>query len=166
MLDERGEAERGEARGTGPPPVRKKKRALLEKRAIALRALPPSLSTSFFPIISPASFQDGIVLGADTRSTAGSTVADKNCEKIHFIAPNIYCCGAGTAADTENVTGMVSSALALHRSASHRPVSRVITALTMLKAHLFKYQGHVSAALVLGGVDLNGAHLFTVRLNG
>lgn len=45
------------------------------------------------------------MLGADTRSTAGSTVADKNCEKIHFIAPNIYCCGAGTAADTENVTG-------------------------------------------------------------
>ena len=32
-------------------------------------------------------------------------VADKNCEKIHYIAPNIYCCGAGTAADTENVTG-------------------------------------------------------------
>lgn len=48
------------------------------------------------------------MLGADTRSTAGTTVADKNCEKIHFIAPNIYCCGAGTAADTENVTGMVS----------------------------------------------------------
>lgn len=49
--------------------------------------------------------QDGVVLGADTRSTAGTTVADKNCEKIHYIAPNIYCCGAGTAADTENVTG-------------------------------------------------------------
>ena len=46
-----------------------------------------------------------MVLGADTRSTSGSTVADKNCEKIHFIAPNIYCCGAGTAADTENTTG-------------------------------------------------------------
>ena len=46
------------------------------------------------------------MLGADTRSTSGSTVADKNCEKIHFIAPNIYCCGAGTAADTENVTGV------------------------------------------------------------
>jgi 20S proteasome alpha/beta subunit len=30
---------------------------------------------------------------------------DKNCEKIHYIAPNIYCCGAGTAADTENTTG-------------------------------------------------------------
>ena len=49
--------------------------------------------------------QDGVILGADTRSTSGNTVADKNCEKIHYIAPNIYCCGAGTAADTENVTG-------------------------------------------------------------
>lgn len=33
---------------------------------------------------------------------------DKNCEKIHYIAPNIYCCGAGTAADTENTTGKLS----------------------------------------------------------
>jgi 20S proteasome subunit beta 2 len=49
-----------------------------------------------------------VVLAADTRSTSGSTVADKNCEKIHYIAPNIYCCGAGTAADTENVTGAPS----------------------------------------------------------
>ena len=50
-------------------------------------------------------FAGGVVLGADTRSTNGETVADKNCEKIHYIAPNIYCCGAGTAADTEAVTG-------------------------------------------------------------
>lgn len=59
------------------------------------------------------SVQDGVVLGADTRSTAGTIVADKNCEKIHYIAPNIYCCGAGTAADTENVTG--AEALHLHK---------------------------------------------------
>lgn len=50
--------------------------------------------------------QDGVILGADTRATEGPIVADKNCEKIHYIAPNIYCCGAGTAADTEAVTGV------------------------------------------------------------
>eukprot|EP00892_Ulva_mutabilis_P007696 jgi/Ulvmu1/5299/UM022_0093.1 len=110
-------------------------------------------------------FKDGIVLGADTRSTAGSTVADKNCEKIHFIADNIYCCGAGTAADTENVTAMVSSHLKLHQYATGRK-SRVVTALTLLKQHLFRYQGNVSAALVLGGVDINGPHLFTVYPHG
>lgn len=112
-----------------------------------------------------AELQDGVVLGADTRSTAGTTVADKNCEKIHYIAPNIYCCGAGTAADTENVTGMISSQLELHRYSSGRE-SRVITAMTLLKSHLFKYQGHVSAALVLGGVDFKGPHLFTIYPHG
>lgn len=110
-------------------------------------------------------FKDGVVLGADTRATSGSTVADKNCEKIHYMAPNIYCCGAGTAADTMAVTDMVSAQLALHRHGTGRK-SRVVTAMSLLKSHLFKYQGHVSAALVLGGVDLNGPHLFTIYPHG
>jgi len=110
-------------------------------------------------------YKDGVVLGADTRSTAGTTVADKNCEKIHYIAPNIYCCGAGTAADTENVTGMISSQLELHRYATGRQ-SRVNSAMTLLKSHLFRYQGYISAALVLGGVDCKGPQLFTIYPHG
>ncbi|MFS8000706.1 putative proteasome endopeptidase complex [Helianthus anomalus] len=43
------------------------------------------------------------------------------------MAPNIYCCGAGTDADTVVVTG------------------------------------HVSAALILGGVDVTGPHLHTTH---
>jgi 20S proteasome subunit beta 2 len=33
-------------------------------------------------------------------------VGDKNCEKVHYLAPNVYVCGAGTAADCDHVTGM------------------------------------------------------------
>jgi len=50
-------------------------------------------------------YNNGVVLGADTRATEGPIVCDKNCEKIHFISKNIWCCGAGTSADTENTTG-------------------------------------------------------------
>jgi len=110
-------------------------------------------------------FKDGVVLGADTRATNGPQVADKNCEKIHFISKNIWCCGAGTSADTENTTGMVASKVELHRLATGKQ-PRVITALTMLRQHLFRYQGHVSAALVLGGVDATGPHLHTVYPHG
>lgn len=105
------------------------------------------------------------MLGADTRATAGTIVADKNCSKIHYLAPNMYCCGAGTAADTEFTTSMVSSKLALHRLNSGRE-ARVVTAMTMLKQYLFRYQGHIGAALILGGIDADGAHLFTVYPHG
>merc|ERR1711988_1208287 len=110
-------------------------------------------------------YKDGVVLGADTRATGDTTVVDKNCEKIHKIADNIYCCGAGTAADTQQVTDMIASQLQLHRMGTGRD-SRVSTSLAMLKQMLFRYQGHVSAALVLGGVDFNGPHIYTVYPHG
>ena len=110
-------------------------------------------------------YDGGVVLGADTRATEGDTVADKNCEKIHYIADNIWCCGAGTSADTENTTMLISSQLELHRLATGKQ-PRVVTACTMLKRMLFRYQGHVSAALVLGGVDCNGPSLYTVYPHG
>lgn len=58
-------------------------------------------------------YKGGVVLGADTRATGGTEVVDKNCEKIHYLAPNIYCCGAGTAADTEKTTEMISGQVGL-----------------------------------------------------
>ena len=103
-------------------------------------------------------FKDGVILGADTRATAGSIVADPDCLKIHYLAPNIYCCGAGTAADTEFVTQMVASELELHRLNTHRE-SRVSHVEQRLTSHLFKYMGNIGAALIVGGIDINGPSL-------
>ncbi|KAI0067529.1 20S proteasome subunit, partial [Artomyces pyxidatus] len=36
----------------------------------------------------------------------------------------------------------------------------------MLKQRLFQHQGQIGAALVLGGVDATGAHLFTIHPHG
>lgn len=129
----------------------------------SLNQLPKAHKTG--TTICGVTFAGGVVLGADTRATEGTIVCDKNCEKIHYIAPNIYCCGAGTSADTENTTAMISSKLSLLRLATGA-ASRVVTAMTMLKRYLFRYQGYVSAALVLGGVDVTGAHLYTIYPHG
>ena len=59
-------------------------------------------------------FKDGIALAADTRATMGPIVGDKNCFKIHYLAPNIYTCGAGTAADCDHVNEMMKRELELH----------------------------------------------------
>eukprot|EP01006_Ploeotia_vitrea_P054472 TRINITY_DN67889_c7_g1_i1.p1 TRINITY_DN67889_c7_g1~~TRINITY_DN67889_c7_g1_i1.p1 ORF type:complete len:235 (-),score=39.33 TRINITY_DN67889_c7_g1_i1:164-868(-) len=110
-------------------------------------------------------FKDGVVLAADTRATGGTTVVEKNADKIHYIAPNIYCCGAGTAADTRAVTGMIESDLANQRLNLGKQ-SRVNAAVTKAKRHLFRYQGHVSAALIVGGVDVMGPKVMTISPHG
>lgn len=110
-------------------------------------------------------YKDGVVLGADTRATSGDLIADKNCNKIHYLQPNMYCCGAGTAADLELTTQLMASQLELHRLNTGRQVL-VRTANRMLKQMLFRYQGHVGAALVLGGVDKHGPALYSIHPHG
>jgi len=110
-------------------------------------------------------FANGVVLGADTRATAGNVVADKNCSKIHRLAPRMYCCGAGTAADTEMTTRKIESQLELLRLNMGREVP-VCVANRLLQQMLFRYQGYVSAALVLGGVDKFGPHIYCIYPHG
>jgi len=110
-------------------------------------------------------FEGGVVLGADTRATAGNIVADKKSEKIHRIAKRIYCCGAGTAADTEFTTKQIESQMELLRLNVGNEIP-VIAALRLLKQKLFRYQGHIGAALILGGVDRNGPHLYQIYPHG
>ncbi|KAL1628479.1 proteasome core particle subunit beta 2 [Neofusicoccum ribis] len=133
--------------------------------ALHAQGVPLPKATSTGTTIVGCLFDGGVVIAADTRATSGPIVADKNCEKLHYIAPQIWCAGAGTAADTEFTTALMSSNLELHALSTGRK-PRVVTCMTMLKQHLFRYQGHIGAYLVVAGVDPTGAHLFTVHAHG
>lgn len=43
-------------------------------------------------------------MGADSRATSGNIIADKHCMKVHKVTDSIYACGAGTAADLDQVS--------------------------------------------------------------
>lgn len=110
-------------------------------------------------------FKNGVVLGADTRAGMGTSVADKNCMKLHPLAPNIYAGGAGTAADCDMVGTMVESALALHRFNTGRE-NRVRHAEAILKRHLHRYQGYLGVYYMLGGIDVTGPRIISVHAAG
>jgi len=110
-------------------------------------------------------FDGGVALAADTRSTSGMMVADKNCQKLHKMANTVWCAGAGTAADLDLTTRFIESDLELLRlSTGTEP--RVCTAAQRLTSKLFRYQGHIGCALVLGGVDFTGPHLYQIYPHG
>ncbi|XP_067002482.1 proteasome subunit beta type-7 [Anabrus simplex] len=132
---------------------------------LAKKGFPAPKATKTGTTIVGIVFKDGVILGADTRATEDTIVSDKNCSKIHYLAQNMYCCGAGTAADTEMTTQMIASQLELHRLNTGRIVP-VATANRMLKQMLFRYQGFIGAALVLGGVDTRGPHLYSIYPHG
>ena len=139
--------------------------SLLERNALlSAEGLKPNFRKTG-TTIAGIMFDGGVIIGADTRATGGSTVLDKMCAKLHYIAPNIYCAGAGTAADTQHVNRQISQELALLRLNTGRQ-SRIVTAVTRLSDHLFKYQGHVGAYLILGGVDITGPQLFGISADG
>ncbi|KAK1381554.1 hypothetical protein POM88_028298 [Heracleum sosnowskyi] len=105
----------------------------------------PELSLS---LAIAALCQDGVILGANTRATEGPIVTDKNCEKIHYTAPNIYSCGAGTAAYTEAVTDNIIS---------HSHTSKISS--FQLRRSRFSYFGPC-------GVDVIGPHLHMIYPHG
>lgn len=49
---------------------------------------------------------------------------------------------------------------------SHNSENRVVQAVTRAKQHLYKYQGHVGAYLVMAGFDSTGPSLYTIWAHG
>lgn len=124
----------------------------------------PRLTSTGTTIVA-VSYEGGLVMGADSRATAGNIIADKHCEKVHKITESIYACGAGTAADLDQVTKQLSANLRLMELNTGKK-ARVITALRQAKQHLFDYGGYIGAYLLIGGVDPTGPHLYECSANG
>ncbi|CAG9533864.1 unnamed protein product [Cercopithifilaria johnstoni] len=136
-------------------------------RNMALEAVgvkPPTMKSTGTTIVA-TTYKDGLVMGADSRATAGNIIADKHCQKVHKITDSIYVCGAGTAADLHQVSKMLSAQLRLLELNTGKK-ARVVTALRRAKQHLFSYMGHVGAYLLIGGVDPTGPHLYQCSANG
>lgn len=110
-------------------------------------------------------YKDGVILGSDTRATDDMVVAVKDCVKIHCIAPKIYCCGAGVAADAHVTAQIMASNAELHTLNTGRP-PLVAMVTRQLKQLLFRHHGHIGSSFIVGGVDGTGIHLFSIFPHG
>lgn len=59
-------------------------------------------------------FKDGVILGADSRTTTGAYIANRVTDKLTQVHDTIWCCRSGSAADTQAVADIVSYHLGMY----------------------------------------------------
>ncbi|KAH9938536.1 nucleophile aminohydrolase [Fomitopsis serialis] len=64
--------------------------------------------------IMAVQFKDGVVVGADSRTTTGSYIANRVTDKLTHVHDRIYCCRSGSAADTQAIADYVHYYLQLY----------------------------------------------------
>lgn len=123
---------------------------------------------SFFlqTTIMAVTYAGGVVLGADSRTSTGSYVANRTTDKLTALAENVYVCRSGSAADTQNVSRYISQALEEHSIDLGRP-PRVRTAASLARAIVYPNKDRLQAGLIVAGWDeAEGGCVFSLPLGG
>lgn len=59
-------------------------------------------------------FKDGVILGADSRTTTGAYIANRVTDKLTQVHDTIWVCRSGSAADTQAVADIVQYHLGMY----------------------------------------------------
>merc|ERR1719487_2809490 len=76
----------------------------------------PEDAVSTGTTIMAVEFDGGVVLGADSRTSTGTYVANRASRKISKVHDKIFVCRCGSAADTQALTGFVINYLNQHKT--------------------------------------------------
>ncbi|KAL0220386.1 hypothetical protein RCL1_000240 [Eukaryota sp. TZLM3-RCL] len=110
-------------------------------------------------------YNGGVVLGADSRTSMGSYVANRVSDKITQVSDHILICRSGSAADTQAIADYVQYFLDHYSSETGRqPLVKI--ASHMARNIIYEYKDHLQAALIVGGVDENGPSVYSIPLGG
>ncbi|XP_033249817.1 proteasome subunit beta type-6-like [Drosophila miranda] len=129
------------------------------------------LINSFTPVecgttIMAAEFDGGVVLGADSRTTAAGHVANRIADKVTRITDNVYCCRCGSAADTQELAEVVSN-LMWHREMHTGEQTLVRDVATEFRDKCYDGRKYLCAGIIVGGWDdLHGAQVYNISLGG
>uniref|UniRef100_A0A8C4R173 Proteasome subunit beta n=1 Tax=Eptatretus burgeri TaxID=7764 RepID=A0A8C4R173_EPTBU len=116
--------------------------------------------------IMAVEFDGGVVVGADSRTTTGSYVANRVTDKLTPIHDRIFCCRSGSAADTQAIADVVSYQLAFH-SIEMEQAPLVHTAATIFREYCYNYREDLLAGIIVAGWDKRkGGQVYTVPIGG
>ncbi|XP_037948131.1 proteasome subunit beta type-6 [Teleopsis dalmanni] len=116
--------------------------------------------------IMAVEFEGGVVIGADSRTSSGSYVANRVTDKLTRISDKIYCCRSGSAADTQAIADIVAYALEYQENQTDQP-PLVSDAAHEFRNYCYNYRSSLVAGIIVAGWDVHkGGQVFTIPLGG
>ncbi|KAK3376836.1 nucleophile aminohydrolase [Lasiosphaeria ovina] len=116
--------------------------------------------------IMAVTFKDGVILGADSRTTTGAYIANRVTDKLTRVNDTIWCCRSGSAADTQAVADIVQYQLGLFAMMNGKPQTTQ-TAVSIFQDICYANKDRLSAGLIVAGWDeRHGGQVYSIPLGG
>lgn len=123
-----------------------------------------SLGTSIMAV----KFKHGVILGADSRTTTGTYIANRVLDKLTQIHDTIYCCRSGSAADTQAVADIVKYHLQMYSiqlPAGQTPPTKV--AASIFQEICYNNKDALTAGIICAGYDQkNKGSVYSIPIGG
>jgi proteasome beta subunit len=104
----------------------------------------------------------GVVLASEKRATMGSFIASKAAKKIYQVDDRLGITTAGIVGDAQTLIRMTSVEMKLYKIRRGEPMT--VKAMATLLSNVLNSQRFYPyiVQLLLGGMDRNGAHIFSI----
>jgi len=113
-----------------------------------------------------ATCREGVVLGADSRTTMGVYVAHRISDKIEPIHSRIFCMRTGVSAHTQTMARYVRHYLSQH-AIEEGTMPSVSTAARLFQMIAYQNKDFLQAAIICAGWDpVMGPQVYDITLGG
>lgn len=123
-----------------------------------------SLGTSIIAV----KYKDGVILGADSRTSSGSFVANRFSDKITQIHDKIFCCRSGSSADTQAVSDIVKYYINMYNSQmmfETEPTTEVVA--NVFQEICYSNKNMLLAGIICAGYDKeNKGSVYSIPIGG
>ncbi|KAJ1480320.1 nucleophile aminohydrolase [Baffinella frigidus] len=111
-------------------------------------------------------YDGGVVLGADSRTSTGSYIANRVSDKITYVSDSIYVCRSGSAADTQAIADILRMYLGMH-SLEQGGQPETPVAANILNQLCYNNKNNLMAGMICAGWDKrNGGQVYSIPLGG
>lgn len=98
--------------------------------------------------IMAVEFDGGVIIGADSRTSTGSYVANRVTDKLTKITDKIYCCRSGSAADTQAIADIVSYSTYFYENQNGTD-AQVSEVAAEFRKFCYNYRDSITAGIIV-----------------